>query len=285
MIWSVVSKCEMMCSSTTPVFRHYHEAVGKERIRLAVVEDNDTMDFIKTGEIVLPRSASKGIIKTIREKGVRSTAEKWSSYELANDKANLYEFLSRNGVCVPKQHKTNDTIGGNKYFVKPRYGSDSSCITDKSICMSMDEVKQRVTFIEGLTGQDAVVEDFIDGIDCTVSLWRENSSLHACAIAIECPEHGNIQTKECKSDFSGFCSPLYDKNITTMAKDVFNLLGLRHHARMDFRMDNDGGYWLIDVNLIPGLSPIGLWAKCLLLSNDMSYKEAVNAVIRSSSRT
>ena len=46
MIWSVVSKSEMEGFGTSPVFRFYREVLGKENIKLAVVDEDDELDFV-----------------------------------------------------------------------------------------------------------------------------------------------------------------------------------------------------------------------------------------------
>ena len=284
MSWSIVSTEEMASTATTPVFRHYQEAIGKDRIRLAAVKEGEPLDFTNISDVVLLRTASKSLIDEIRSRKLKSTAEEYALDELANDKCRMSGWSQANGIRVPRQHTIHDIPDSGKFFVKPRYGSDSSYISEKSICRSAGQAAERHMEVLKQTGSDAVIEDYIEGTDCTVAIWRSQSGIHTCAMSIDCPETQGIQTSQVKQDFSGFCTALYDKNLTAVAKDVFTKLGLKHHARMDFRIDSNGDYWLIDVNLIPGLSPIGLWAKCLLLSLNMSYKDAVNAAIWSSTR-
>ena len=64
---------------------------------------------------------------------------------------------------------------------------------------------------------------------------------------------------------------------------MFRLLRLKHYARIDFRKGNDGLYYLIDVNLLPGLGPLDHFAKCLLLAKNISYIDAIKKVINTAS--
>ena len=112
MIWSITSKKEMEELNTPSVFRYYQEALGRENIQLAVVDETDNLDFIDKEDVVLLRTASELLINTIRKKGVRTTAEDFSKYELVRDKAKLARWLTMNGIRVPHQyHQVFDLHG------------------------------------------------------------------------------------------------------------------------------------------------------------------------------
>lgn len=285
MIWSVVSKSEMDGFGTSPVFRFYREVIGKESINLAVVDEEDNLDFVQKDDIVLLRTATDKLLTTIREKGIRSTAESPWSYDMVRDKVRLAKFLNIRGIRVPEQYSLDEVEEGKTYFVKPRFGSDSFGISDASICHSTEEVKKQVQFIETELHQDAVIEDFIEGIDCTASCVQQNNPLGLLisAITVECEETGGVQTRDCKVGFKEYCSALVSDEINRIAGLVFHYLCLKHHARIDFRKGVDGKYYLIDINLLPGLGPIDHFAKCLLLCENMSYKDAIMSIIKSAS--
>lgn len=281
MIWSVVLKSEMEGFGTLPVFRFYQEALGRDNITLAVVNENDNLDFVKENDVVLLRSANKSIIDTIIRKKISSTAETNENYDLVKDKALLAVILKSQNIIVPRQYDFKCVQNECMYFVKPRYGSDSFGISHLSICKTKNDVIRQISCIHNELSQDSIIEDFIEGIDCTVACWRDGNEINTCAIEIECPETDTIQTKDSKIDIKEFCSPLHDDTINGIAKRVFEFLGLKHHARIDFRRNNNGTYYLIDVNLIPGLGPIDHFAKCLLLSRNMSYRDAMLSVVNS----
>ena len=264
---------------TSPVFRFYREALGKENIKLAVVEENDKLDFVNEDDIVLLRSANPYLIKTIKEKGVKTTAEYICAYEMVANKGLLSALLANHKIAVPRQYSLNEIEDGKAYFVKPKLGSDSMGISLQSICRTKEEVKARVSYIKEELDDKAVIEDFIEGVDCTVACWKIDGVINTCAIEIECEETNSIQTRDCKVGFKEYCSALYDSTIDEIAKSVFELLGIKHHARIDFRRGADGKYYLIDVNLLAGLGPIDHFAKCLLLSRNMSYSDAMWAII------
>lgn len=278
MIWSVVSKSEMEGFGTSPVFRFYREALGKDNVQLAVVDENDNLDFVKEEDIVLLRTASGTLINTIKEKKFKTTAESYLSYEIVADKEKLSQLLSANKILCPKQYNIDDVVDGKLYFVKPRFGSDSKCISQESICKTKEEVINRIEYIRKELNQDSVIEDFIEGTDCTIACVNDKE-FSVYPVRIECDNSEGIMTFECKNNYNVCCVPFKDENVNKTAKELFNLIGIRHHARFDFRLNKNGDYYLIDINLLPGIGPTSYFIKCALLCENISYKDILRRII------
>lgn len=284
MIWSIVSKNEMEGFGTSPVFRFYEEALGSQNINLAVVEENDELAFLHEGDIALLRTASKSLIDTITEKGIKTTAEPYYLYELVNDKRRVSEYLNGKGIIAPLHYDLLGIKNGETYFVKPRFGSDSRGITTQSICHSHKEVVRQMDRIDNQYGEESVIEQFIDGREFTVAISKADK-LHLWAMEVFTKD--GIQTQEGKANYMEYGKPI-EKRLETKIKDVarhtFNLLGIKHHARIDLRMDKNGWLYVIDINLLPGLGPTGDWARCLLLTENYSYIDALNAILASATK-
>lgn len=287
MIWSIVSKDEMDNYGTSNVFKFYREALGRDSIKLAVVDETDSLDFVSEDDIVLLRTASKLLVDTIRKKGVKTTAEDFNVYSLADDKLQMNRFLLSKGILA-SQHRSLDNIKeGIVYFVKPRFGSDSKGVTESSICTSREDVVKQVTVINHTCNGNAVIENFIDGKEYTVSVLNIGGYIYCFPIEVDCSGTHGIQTQLGKSLFSECGLSLeYDerKELKALAERIFKELGIKHHARIDFRRDKDGKLYVIDVNLIPGLGPTGDLARCLLLSENYSYTDALKMVIASATK-
>lgn len=287
MIWSIVSKDEMDNYGTSYVFKFYREALGRDSIKLAVVDETDSLDFVSENDIILLRTASKLLVDTIRKKGVKTTAEDFDVYSLADDKLQMNRFLLSKGILA-SQHRSLDNIReGVVYFVKPRFGSDSKGVTESSICTSREDVVKQVTVINHTCNGNAVIENFIDGKEYTVSVLNIGGYIYCFPIEVDCSGTHGIQTQVGKSLFSECGLSLeYDerKELKALAERIFKELGIKHHARIDFRRDKDGKLYVIDVNLIPGLGPTGDLARCLLLSENYSYIDALKMVIASATK-
>ena len=289
MVWSIVSKKEMEGYKIPPVFQYYREVIGKENIGLAVVDEDDPLVFVHEDDVVLLRTASKQLIDTIEKKGVCSTAEAYSVYLQAQDKKELGRYMFENGIQVPKQYFLEQVEDGETYFVKPRYGSESFGITPQCICESRKEVQKQCERIEKELGQEAIIEEYIDGVDCTTACYFDplRNTVIAHAIMVECEERGGIQTHKGKFDYNEYCSALKGEageKACAVSKSVFNALGIRHHARIDYRLARDGQLYMIDVNLLPGLGPSAHFSKCLLLTENISYADTIKAILKSARR-
>lgn len=269
---------------TASVFRYYQEALGKENIQLAVVDETDNLDFVAKDDIVLLRTASETLINTIHKKKVRTTAEDFDAYELVKDKAKLAKLLLNNGIRVPRQYdQTFNLRYGNTYFVKPRYGSDSIGITELNICHTVDEIRLMCDRLDPNNKGNAIIEEFIDGRELTV-VCLNGASLRTFVIEVNCTTNGNIQTYESKKNYMEVGTKVYGElndKAEEIAAKVFTCLGVQHHARIDMRCDKEGNLYVIDVNLLPGLGPTGDLARCLLLTQNMSYIDALKSVIAS----
>lgn len=289
MIWSIVSKAEMEGYKIPPVFQYYMEVIGKENISLAVVDEDDPLEFVHEDDVVLLRTASKRLINTIKKKGVATTAEAYSVYEAARDKKELGQYMFENGILVPKQYFIEQVVDGETYFVKPRYGSESFGITPQCVCESKAEVKEQCERIEKELKQEAIIEEYIDGVDCTTACYYDplRETVVAHAIMVECDERGGIQTHKGKFDYNEYCSALMGEageKACAVSKSVFNAIGIRHHARIDYRLTRDGQLYLIDVNLLPGLGPSAHFSKCLLLTENISYRDTIKAILNSATK-
>lgn len=289
MIWAIVSKEEMEGYNIPPVFRYYREVIGKDNIKLAVVDDSDDMDYVKQEDTILLRSANERIINIIKKRNLVSTSENYQLYELVRDKSNLNQLLENNHISVPRRYTIESLEEGKTYFVKPRYGSESFGITKDCICNTIDDVKKQINRINHELNQEAIIEEFIDGVDCTVACYREKNTrrIFTYAIKVECDEIGGIQTHQGKFDYNEYCSSIIGEGnakISEISRNICDLLNIEHHARIDFRMNGEGDIYMIDVNLLPGLGPSAHFAKCLLLTENLSYKDAIMAIINSATK-
>ena len=275
--------------SIPPVFQYYREVIGKDNIRLAVVERNDPLEFVERGDVVLLRTVDENLIASIKRRGAATTAETYLLYKQVWDKKTLANFLSYYNVLVPKQYEEHEIEPGKTYFVKPRFGSESFGITSSCICRSKEEVAKQVQRIKDELNEECVIEEFIEGVDCTTACYADYNMKRVMthSIKVECEEEGGIQTHAGKFSYNEYCSALdgaVGKDADYISFKVFKLLGIKHHARIDYRLSNDGRLYLIDINLMPGLGPSAHFSKCLLLTDNLSYADSINRIIESASR-
>ncbi len=145
---------------------------------------------------------------------------------------------------------------------------------------------QAVTAITQEFEQQALVESFIPGREFAVALLGNGSNLEALPI-IEIDLEGDpdaIQTvddklqrprrKICPADLP---EPTAD-NLRSLARGAFNALGLFDFARVDFRMDKEGGLHLLEINSMASLNLTGSFVQSARVAG-MDFDALVNRIL------
>lgn len=71
--------------------------------------------------------------------------------------------------------------------------------------------------------------------------------------------------------------------LATLSKDCWHLFKLRGYARVDFRVDDEGCPWILEINANPCLSPDAGFAAALAEAK-ITFKDAVERIIKASRR-
>lgn len=284
MIWMVITKAEMEDRTQHHVFCHNEEALGRENIRLVSVDEDDPLTFVEPGDIIFSRTFNKRLLGTISKLGVANTAEDYLTYRLVKDKLVVSSILGMEGITVPKIYSIDEVYEGKTYFVKPRFGEDSLGITTSCICNTKEQIITQKERIQCELHQDSLIEEFVEGVDCTVACYVDKGMVVTRAIGIEIKEKGGIQTHKGKFNFAEYCYKLpsdESEKVKSISSQVFSLLKIKHHARIDFRKNDNGEFFLIDINLLPGLGPLAHFQKCLLLDGNKSYVDSLMFMVNS----
>lgn len=130
------------------------------------------------------------------------------------------------------------------YFIKDRYGKASEGITTENL---QQDWAGAVKVIERLwrQGTDALVEEFVDGIDVTVPVVGDDMPLVLGAFHPPSNKVGNILTEDLKlTDPLGYRSYDAGENMARFTDDVHLLwaaLGPIDYLRLDYRLNPETG--------------------------------------------
>ncbi len=145
-------------------------------------------------------------------------------------------------------------------FVKALRGRGSACISEENIIENREELERMVEKVIRVTGQAALVEEFIEGREFTVGIIGHGEDLSVLPI-LEVEYNGvRTNTYEHKMDdveiihCPGRFSPNEEKNIVETAKRIFSLLNARDYGRMDMIMGKDGKPYFLELNTFAGLT-------------------------------
>lgn len=195
---------------------------------------------------------------------------------LSLDKAVSKDLASAVGVPTPEyllisRIEALDTLqlpAPFPLFVKPRYEGSSKGITVRSRVEAMEALRMQVSEVILRYQQDALVERFVHGggeFTATIvgndpprvmpilqrALERESRiGLHAL-------EHRGAPEQAFEYELGATLTPELEEILRRYALRIYEKLECRDFARVDFRTDEDGKPWFLEINPLPTFAPDG----------------------------
>jgi D-alanine-D-alanine ligase len=190
------------------------------------------------------------------------------------DKSAVKALLHRNGIPTPRWRLySSATEDGWKHFpaiVKPACEHCSIGITTEAVVLDPRELKERITFVQDLFHQPALVEDFIDGREFHVTLWGNGKIAMLPPAEMDFSAFDKVRDRLCTFD-SKFTPgsvhfekiklrvpALLDESLYARLKETavrtYREVGCRDYARIDLRLRN-GVFYVLDVNPNADISP------------------------------
>ncbi len=184
-------------------------------------------------------------------------------------------------------------------IVKPNKEGSSKGVFDNSIVKNKEELKRAVKVVIEDFKQEALVEEFIDGREFTVSiLGNENptilpvveqrfDSLPSGMNKIAGFELKWIYEDSLKNlEDAYYCPPKISKKveeqITEMSLKVYKCLEVRECARIDYRLDENENLYFIEINTLPGMNPdpkIVSYLPTSVRKAGMTYQDLIKKIL------
>ncbi len=153
-------------------------------------------------------------------------------------------------------------------FVKPRYEGTSKGITPQSRVECIEALRDEVARVVETYEQDALVEGFVEGGgEFTVAVVGhdppralpvlQRAVEDTTGIGVHALEHRGAPTadREWTYDLAGTLNAGLEQRLQTLALEVFTTLDCRDFARADFRVDDNGRPWFLEINPLPTFKP------------------------------
>jgi D-alanine-D-alanine ligase len=195
---------------------------------------------------------------------------------LARDKALTKKILSYHRIPVPgfAVFPMNQKVVHPKrlkfpLFVKSVIEEGSVGIAQASVVNDVEKLKERVEFIHRQTNTHAIAEQYIEGREIYVGVIgnRRLQTYTPWELVIENLPEGslNIATGRLKWNPAyqkkvglvtrpAGLEPEVQRRLETLAKRTYKLLSLSGYARLDYRMTNDGHFYLLEANPNPQIA-------------------------------
>lgn len=152
-------------------------------------------------------------------------------------------------------------------FVKPVAEGTGIGVTAQSIVYTSVELRDRLAYTIATYRQPALVERFLSGREITVGvLGNDADQVVLPPVQIDtrliAPDQLGLYTHHVKAHFDETfyltiptdLPPLMFERVQQIAQGAANALGTLDVSRLDFRLDDAGEPFLLEINTLPGLS-------------------------------
>jgi D-alanine-D-alanine ligase len=192
---------------------------------------------------------------------------------LTLDKAMAKRVVMSGGVPTPKFkkiEKAKDLEGldlSYPLFVKLCYEGSSKGVRLDSKVSDLSSLKEKVQWLLETYGPPILVEEFVSGPEFTVGILGNSDPIVLGVMQIEIrgtPPDEAIYSLEVKRDWEErvcyHCPPLVPEHLKRRIEEValkaYRVLECRDVSRVDIRMGEDGVPYFLEMNPLPGLSPV-----------------------------
>ncbi|MDW7656266.1 MAG: ATP-grasp domain-containing protein [Bacillota bacterium] len=177
-------------------------------------------------------------------------------------------------------------------IVKPNAEGSSKGITDLAVVQNYAALAEQLQRNFRLYGQEMLVESFIRGREFTVGLLGNGRDLHVFRpmeiIYLDQNNPFSTYNYTVKQNWQQMVryacpatiDPAVENRLIKDACKIFNRLGCRDFARIDFRLDEAGCPWFIEINPLPGLAPGYSDYPMLAEANGMAYPILIQTILR-----
>jgi D-alanine-D-alanine ligase len=178
---------------------------------------------------------------------------------------------------------------GTKVICKSTYEAWSVGVDEHSVFVVDDSLDERVSDAASRLGQAVTVQQFVAGPEVAVPVYACPEPMTTPPLEVVLarapgdPEgvmivDDNLHETPAVSYRRYECPPEAERRLATRAVDVFQAVQLGSFGRVDFRVDERGEAWVIDVANSPGLSEVSS-AYRSLASLGFDYPRFLRAVI------
>lgn len=205
-------------------------------------------------------------------------------------------FIAEN-IPTPKffEIKTPDTLFNTDHLkfpliVKPRFEGSSKGLSENSRVENLNELKKQAEFIINTYKQPALVEEFISGQEFTAAIVGNDPPEVMPLVQIKIDGRVKLNNKfytfsRISSDRLEYICPArinqdLKKRISELALRTYNAVECRDFGRVDFRVDNNGKIYVLEINPLPSLSTADVFP-LVAKEAGLTYEQIIGKILNS----
>ncbi len=288
--------------STIDVIAHAIKSCGFQVKKIGNV--SHLLDNLKDLDVDIVFNISEGISGRNRESqvpillemaGIPFVGADALSLGLSLDKIMAKKIFMAEGIPTPKffEVKSEEALSNMNHFkfpliVKPRFEGSSKGLSESSRVANKDELKKQVEYIINTYKQPALVEEFIRGEEMTVAVIGNDPPEAMPIVQIKIDGKFKLDDKfytfaHIKSDRLEYVCPAHidkelKKEISELAIKTYNSIDCRDFGRVDFRVDEKGKPYVLEINPLPSLSTEDVFM-LVAKAVGISYNEIIGKIL------
>ena len=252
------------------------EAAGHKVLRignaLQLIQQLDTLkaDLVfNIAEGNRGRSREAQVPVLLEMQGIRFAGSDGLTLALTLDKVMTKKVFIAEGIPTPQYFEIfdpADPLPSNLSFpliVKPRYEGSSKGLNEKSLVRTPADLKEQAAWLIETYKQPALVEQFIRGNEFTVALIGNDPPEALPVVRIEID--GKQELGDLYYSFSRIAQGAkygvpagidagLDRKLKELAIRAFRAVDAKDFGRVDFRVDEAGNPYVLEINPLPSFS-------------------------------
>jgi len=287
---------EFDSEETIDAIREVLETEGHEVIKLG--GDTGLIDRLRQSSVDIVFNIAEGLEGRNREAHIPALLEFFNIPYTGSDPLTLCVTLDKavakrivvsHGIPTPRFKKVDrmeDLEGLDlRYplFVKLCYEGSSKGVRLDSKVSSPQSVGEKVKSLLSVYGSPLIVEEFVKGPECTVGVLGNEPPSVLGVMQIEIkgkPPENSIYSLEIKREWQEkvryHCPPLVDQTLVKKIEEValrsYRALDCRDVSRVDIRVGEDQTPYFLEINPLPGLSPV--YGDLVIMARSMGWDYA-----------
>lgn len=215
---------------------------------------------------------------------------------LTLDKVMAKKIFLADGIPTPKflEVRNTDTLLDLDHLkfpliVKPRSEGSSKGLNENSRVENYEELKKQVSYVIDNYKQPALIEEFISGQEFTVAVVGNDSPEVLPIVQIKIDGRLKLNNKfytfsRITSDKLEYICPAkisreLTARINELALKTYNSVESRDLGRIDFRVDNDGNPFVLEINPLPSLSTADVFP-LVAKEQGITYEQLIGKILK-----
>jgi len=249
---------------------HQVHRIGNAEALIKVVDELDVDIVLNLCEGRKGRNRESEVPVILEMKGIPFVGSDGLTMGITLDKVVAKKIFIAEGIPTPRffvAEKGDDveklnTIG-YPLIVKTSQEGSSKGISKDSKVSNLEQLKDRVRYVNETYNQPALVEDFIKGMECTVPVIGNNPPqvmpiIQTCIDGKENLGEEFYTNARIYSDAIKYLCPAnFSNELTQKVKDiclrVYKAVGSKDFGRIDLRIDEKGNPYVLEINPLPSL--------------------------------